>query len=84
MTTYPGKIAKYILTWGEISILIFLNNWKDPSFFYSLAPKPVFHVNGKSKSGGQKHRTHEVITPQHEELIKFVHDCEFKNFFFYF
>ncbi|KAH0560119.1 MAPK regulated corepressor interacting protein 2-like [Cotesia glomerata] len=38
------------------------------------APKPVFNVNGKSKISSQRHRMQEVITPQHEELIKFVYE----------
>ncbi|XP_034939758.1 MAPK regulated corepressor interacting protein 2 [Chelonus insularis] len=38
------------------------------------APKPVFNVNGKSKLCSQRHRIQEVITPQHEELIKFVYE----------
>ncbi|XP_066592742.1 MAPK regulated corepressor interacting protein 2 isoform X2 [Prorops nasuta] len=37
-------------------------------------PKPVFHLNGKSKFYSQRHQIQEVITPQHEELIKFVYD----------
>lgn len=37
-------------------------------------PKPVFHMNGKSKLNHQRHQIQEVITPQHEELIKFVHE----------
>ncbi|OXU31629.1 MAPK regulated corepressor interacting protein 2 [Nasonia vitripennis] len=41
-------------------------------------PKPVFYTNGKLKPSSQRHRTRqEVITPQHEELIKFV--CESWN-----
>ncbi|KAF7995477.1 hypothetical protein HCN44_006584 [Aphidius gifuensis] len=39
-----------------------------------LAQKPVFNVNGKNKFVSQRHRTQEVITPQHEELIKYVHE----------
>ncbi|KAG8041416.1 hypothetical protein G9C98_002404 [Cotesia typhae] len=38
------------------------------------APKPVFNINGKSKISSQRHRMQEVITPQHEELIKFVYE----------
>ncbi|KAK0080207.1 hypothetical protein PV325_000305 [Microctonus aethiopoides] len=38
------------------------------------APRPVFNVNGKSKLSSQRHRIQEVITPQHEELIKFVYE----------
>lgn len=37
-------------------------------------PKPVFHINGKSKFNSQRHQMQEVITPQHEELIKFVYE----------
>ncbi|XP_032671538.1 MAPK regulated corepressor interacting protein 2 [Odontomachus brunneus] len=37
-------------------------------------PKPVFHMNGKSKLTSQRHQMQEVITPQHEELIKFVYE----------
>ncbi|XP_076170006.1 MAPK regulated corepressor interacting protein 2 isoform X2 [Ptiloglossa arizonensis] len=37
-------------------------------------PKPVFHMNGKSKLSSQRHQLQEVITPQHEELIKFVYE----------
>ncbi|CAK9797055.1 MAPK regulated corepressor interacting protein 2 [Anthophora quadrimaculata] len=37
-------------------------------------PKPVFHMNGKSKLSSQRHQMQEVITPQHEELIKFVYE----------
>ncbi|KAL7300320.1 MAPK regulated corepressor interacting protein 2 [Trichogramma pretiosum] len=38
-------------------------------------PKPVFYTNGKLKPNTQRHRTRqEVITPQHEELIKYI--CE--------
>ncbi|XP_061933241.1 mapk-regulated corepressor-interacting protein 1 isoform X3 [Apis cerana] len=37
-------------------------------------PKPVFHMNGKSKFSSQRHQIQEVITPQHEELIKFVYE----------
>ena len=37
-------------------------------------PKPVFHVNGKSKLSSHRHQMQEVITPQHEELIKFVYE----------
>ncbi|XP_051162374.1 MAPK regulated corepressor interacting protein 2-like [Leptopilina boulardi] len=37
-------------------------------------PKPVFHMNGKSKLNSQRHQIQEVITPQHEELIKFVYE----------
>ncbi|KAG6800541.1 MAPK regulated corepressor interacting protein 2 isoform X2 [Apis laboriosa] len=37
-------------------------------------PKPVFHMNGKSKFSSQRHQMQEVITPQHEELIKFVYE----------
>ncbi|KAL0108761.1 hypothetical protein PUN28_014119 [Cardiocondyla obscurior] len=37
-------------------------------------PKPVFHVNGKSKFISQRHQMQEVITPQHEELIKFIYE----------
>ncbi|XP_012257210.1 MAPK regulated corepressor interacting protein 2 isoform X2 [Athalia rosae] len=36
-------------------------------------PKPVFHINGKSKFSSQR-QNHEAITPQHEELIKFVYE----------
>lgn len=38
------------------------------------APKPVFHMNGKVKFSSQRHQLQEVITPQHEELIKFVYE----------
>ncbi|CAB0028454.1 unnamed protein product [Trichogramma brassicae] len=39
-------------------------------------PKPVFYTNGKLKPNTQRHRTRqEVITPQHEELIKYI--CEY-------
>ncbi|XP_011629568.1 MAPK regulated corepressor interacting protein 2 isoform X2 [Pogonomyrmex barbatus] len=38
-------------------------------------PKPVFHMNGKSKFISQRHQMQEVITPQHEELIKFIYEC---------
>ncbi|XP_076683606.1 MAPK regulated corepressor interacting protein 2 isoform X1 [Andrena cerasifolii] len=37
-------------------------------------PKPVFHMNGKSKLSSHRHQMQEVITPQHEELIKFVYE----------
>lgn len=37
-------------------------------------PKPVFHMNGKSKFISQRHQMQEVITPQHEELIKFIYE----------
>lgn len=37
-------------------------------------PKPVFHMNGKSKLISQRHQMQEVITPQHEELIKFIYE----------
>ncbi|EZA59629.1 MAPK regulated corepressor interacting protein 2 isoform X2 [Ooceraea biroi] len=37
-------------------------------------PKPVFHMNGKSKLTSQRHQMQEVITPQHEALIKFVYE----------
>ncbi|XP_015523320.1 MAPK regulated corepressor interacting protein 2 isoform X2 [Neodiprion pinetum] len=38
-------------------------------------PKPVFHINGKSKFSSQRHlQNQEAITPQHEELIKFVYE----------
>ncbi|XP_046404563.1 MAPK regulated corepressor interacting protein 2-like isoform X2 [Ischnura elegans] len=38
-------------------------------------PKPVFHlVNGK-RSGPYHRSQQEVITPQHEDLIKFIYDC---------
>lgn len=50
-------------------------------FYSSLTQKPVFNVNGKNKFVSQRHRTQEVITPQHEELIKYVHECELINFF---
>ncbi|XP_046404562.1 MAPK regulated corepressor interacting protein 2-like isoform X1 [Ischnura elegans] len=37
-------------------------------------PKPVFHlVNGK-RSGPYHRSQQEVITPQHEDLIKFIYD----------
>jgi hypothetical protein len=38
----------------------------------AAVPKPVFH---NKKSAPHQHRQ-EVISPQHEELIKFVHECE--------
>ncbi|XP_063979952.1 MAPK regulated corepressor interacting protein 2-like [Diachasmimorpha longicaudata] len=39
------------------------------------APKPVFNVNGRSKlCSTRQQRIQEVITPQHEELIKFVYE----------
>lgn len=44
---------------------------------YSHVPKPVFHMNGKSKLNSQRHQIQEVITPQHEELIKFVYECKY-------
>ncbi|KAH0950245.1 hypothetical protein HN011_009657 [Eciton burchellii] len=37
-------------------------------------PKPVFHMNGKSKFMSQRHQMQEVITPEHEELIKFIYE----------
>ncbi|XP_014219438.1 MAPK regulated corepressor interacting protein 2 [Copidosoma floridanum] len=38
-------------------------------------PKPVFYTNGKLKPNSQRHRQRqEAITPQHEELIRFVCD----------
>ncbi|XP_011499899.1 PREDICTED: protein FAM195A [Ceratosolen solmsi marchali] len=38
-------------------------------------PKPVFYTSSKLKPSLQRHRTRqEVITPQHEELIKFVYE----------
>ncbi|XP_011703664.1 PREDICTED: protein FAM195A isoform X1 [Wasmannia auropunctata] len=38
-------------------------------------PKPVFHVNGKSKFISQRHQMQQVIiTPQHEELVKFIYE----------
>ncbi|KYM94399.1 PREDICTED: protein FAM195A-like isoform X1 [Cyphomyrmex costatus] len=37
-------------------------------------PKPVFHMNGKSKFISQRHQMQQVITPQHEELIKFIYE----------
>ncbi|XP_043270093.1 mapk-regulated corepressor-interacting protein 1 [Venturia canescens] len=37
-------------------------------------PKPVFNVNGRSKMSSQRHRIQEVITPEHEQLIKFVYE----------
>ncbi|EGI62783.1 PREDICTED: protein FAM195A [Acromyrmex echinatior] len=37
-------------------------------------PKPVFHMNGKSKLISQRHQMQQVITPQHEELIKFIYE----------
>ncbi|XP_012283935.1 mapk-regulated corepressor-interacting protein 1 isoform X2 [Orussus abietinus] len=40
----------------------------------SHVPKPVFHINGKSKLNSHRHQMQEVITPQHEELIKFVYE----------
>jgi hypothetical protein len=42
------------------------------SFASFRVPKPVFH---NKKSAPHQHRQ-EVISPQHEELIKFVHECE--------
>lgn len=37
-------------------------------------------MNGKSKFSSQRHQMQEVITPQHEELIKFVYECKLKRF----
>lgn len=36
-------------------------------------------MNGKSKLNSQRHQNQEVITPQHEELIKFVYECKFEK-----
>lgn len=49
----------------------------DPEEDYDISrhvPKPVFHMNGKSKLNSQRHQAQEAITPQHEELIKFVYE----------
>ncbi|KAL0108762.1 hypothetical protein PUN28_014119 [Cardiocondyla obscurior] len=46
-------------------------------------PKPVFHVNGKSKFISQRHQMQEVITPQHEELIKFIYECSKDSIVYY-
>ncbi|XP_011880655.1 PREDICTED: protein FAM195A isoform X2 [Vollenhovia emeryi] len=46
-------------------------------------PKPVFHINGKSKFVSQRHQMQEVITPQHEELIKFICECPKDSIVYY-
>ncbi|XP_011257104.1 MAPK regulated corepressor interacting protein 2 isoform X2 [Camponotus floridanus] len=35
-------------------------------------PKPVFHINGKSKLISQRHQMQEDISPQHKELVLFI------------
>ncbi|XP_011703666.1 PREDICTED: protein FAM195A isoform X2 [Wasmannia auropunctata] len=47
-------------------------------------PKPVFHVNGKSKFISQRHQMQQVIiTPQHEELVKFIYECPNDSIVYY-
>lgn len=47
------------------------------NFFSSCStPKPVFHMsNGKKPSHNRYHQ--EIISPQHEEIIKFIYDCKY-------
>ncbi|KAL6430541.1 hypothetical protein ACFW04_007851 [Cataglyphis niger] len=35
-------------------------------------PKPVFHMNGKSKLISQRHQMQEDISPQHKELVLYI------------
>ncbi|XP_070149951.1 MAPK regulated corepressor interacting protein 2 [Polyergus mexicanus] len=35
-------------------------------------PKPVFHMNGKSKLISQRHHMQEDISPQHKELVLYI------------
>ncbi|XP_020290804.1 MAPK regulated corepressor interacting protein 2 [Pseudomyrmex gracilis] len=54
-----------------------LNRKTDPEESHEITshvPKPVFHTNGKSKLISQRHQMQEAITPQHEELIKFIYE----------
>ncbi|EFN67830.1 Uncharacterized protein C16orf14-like protein [Camponotus floridanus] len=51
-------------TYNEVSIHIF--------HAHSNVPKPVFHINGKSKLISQRHQMQEDISPQHKELVLFI------------
>lgn len=41
-------------------------------------PKPVFHSNGKKTV--QQRIQHHVITPQHEEMIRYISESKLHNF----
>lgn len=43
-------------------------------FVYSV-PKPVFHCNGKKSMHQRIHQ--DSITPQHEEIIRYINDSKF-------
>lgn len=46
--------------------------------FFS-GPKPVFH--SMSKRNAHCQRQQEPITPQHEEIIKYIHECTYEELF---
>jgi hypothetical protein len=48
-------------------------------FFFS-GPKPVFHSVHRKLNNQRSQQ--EQITPQHEELIKYIYDCKSKIFIF--
>ncbi|XP_034240810.1 MAPK regulated corepressor interacting protein 2 [Thrips palmi] len=45
---------------------------KEDQDYVINTPKPVFHMNGKKSNHNRYHQ--EVISPQHEEIIKFIYD----------
>ncbi|KAJ1531444.1 hypothetical protein ONE63_000124 [Megalurothrips usitatus] len=48
-------------------------DFKEDQDYVVNSPKPVFHMpNGKKSSHNRYHQ--EVVSPQHEEIIKFVYD----------
>lgn len=45
-------------------------------------PKPVFQTTRKSLSylknqQQQHHQNHEILSPQHEELVKYMNECKY-------
>lgn len=52
-----------------------------PFVFCLSSPKPVFHLNGKRSH--QQKSPQEIITPQHEEMIRYIQESKLDGHYTY-
>lgn len=71
----------------EQSFMILLHCRRESFIVFTFrlfsVPKPVFQTSRKShnylKSHHHHHQNQEILSPQHEELVRYMNDCEFVN-----
>lgn len=67
------------LAWRCVSCNLIQRVWNKYKYFglisYSV-PKPVFATKKTQFRQQQQHVPEEVLSPQHEELVKYIHECK--------